>query len=108
MTMGMLNISPAMLRNSALSNTAGGAVPLGIPIMSMCACPDNTRLCSNEYHRVSQRAPGPPLQSLREVRPEALCDLVQRGAGARVPPGGEGHVEDVRLARVHQDTEAAG
>ena len=76
-TMGMLNISPAMLRKSTSSNTAGGAVPLGIPIMSMCAWPDNMQLCSNEYHKVftaygAQRAPGPPLHRLREARPEAM------------------------------------
>ena len=51
-TMGMLNISPAKLRKSMSLNTAGGAVPLGIPIMSMCAWPDNMQLCSNEYHMV--------------------------------------------------------
>ena len=88
-------------------------MPLGIPIMSMCAWPDNMQLCSNEYHRVlrhmvRKRPQGPPLHRLREVRPEALCDLAQRGAGARVPPGGEGHVEDVRLARGQLEPEAAG
>ena len=51
MTMGMLNISPAMLRKSTSLNTTGGAVPLGIPIMSMCAWPDNRQLCSKEYHK---------------------------------------------------------
>eukprot|EP00974_Lingulodinium_polyedra_P134218 11228329-Lingulodinium_polyedra.AAC.1 len=56
----------------------------------------------------AQRAPGPPLHRLREVRPEALCDLAQRGAGVRVAACGEGHVEDVRLARGQLEPEAAG
>ena len=66
-TMGMLNISPAMLRKSTPSNTAGGAVPLGIPIMSMCAWPDNMQLCSNEYHRVLRHMVRKGPQGLRST-----------------------------------------
>ena len=112
-TMGMLNISPAMLRKSTSSNTGGGRGASGHPHH------EHVRVAGQEavvLIRVpqgvtaygAQRAPGPPLHRLREVRPEALCDLAQRGAGARVPAGGEGHVEDVRLARGQLEPEAAG
>ena len=42
-------------------------MPLGIPIMSMCAWPDNMQLCSNEYHRVLRHMVRKGPQGLRST-----------------------------------------